>query len=157
MKVSRTRSMSAVGKTESRSGSRRLGPAVYMDINVNGVPTKALVDTGSPATIIIALDCVMDHTSDPCSMGRRDAAEILATRSSPGPVEGELMTLANTGLDMTENGSTTTHGCSTCRVRGCIVSIVVNLTPEIAKTSLEACTTLRRDVLARHEASTIGW
>jgi hypothetical protein len=34
-----------------------------------------------------------------------------------------------------ENGSTTTHGCSTCRVRGCIVSIVVNLTPEIAKTS----------------------
>ena len=52
----------------------------------------------------------------------------------PGPVEGELMTLANTGLDMTDNGSTTTHGCSTCRVRGCIVSIV-NLTPKIAKTS----------------------
>ena len=37
------------GKVEDRS---KLGPAVFADILVNGVPAKALIDTGSPATIV---------------------------------------------------------------------------------------------------------
>ena len=52
--------MGAVSKQESGTGaSRRLGPAVYTETKVNGVPTKTLVDIGSPATIIM-LDYVMD-------------------------------------------------------------------------------------------------
>ena len=30
----------------------RLGPTVYVPVAVNGVSTDALVDTGSPATIV---------------------------------------------------------------------------------------------------------
>ena len=56
----KTRSMSAVSNNEGPGkGTPRLGPAVYTKIKVNSTPTKALVDTGSPATII-ALDYVLD-------------------------------------------------------------------------------------------------
>ena len=54
----KTRTMSVVNKNRE-SGGKKLGPAVYTEVHVNGVPTRALVDTGSPATII-SLDYVMD-------------------------------------------------------------------------------------------------
>ena len=37
----------------------RLGQTVFSKILVNGVPTRALIDTGSPATIV-SLDYVLD-------------------------------------------------------------------------------------------------
>ena len=40
------------------SGGSRLGPSVYTEVCVNGVPTQTLIDTGSPATII-SLEFVM--------------------------------------------------------------------------------------------------
>ena len=43
----------------SEMGGRRLGPAVYTEILVNGIPTKTLIDTGSPATIV-SPDYIMD-------------------------------------------------------------------------------------------------
>ena len=43
----------------SRGESRRLGPVVYAEVRINGVPTKTLIDTGSPATIV-SLDYVLD-------------------------------------------------------------------------------------------------
>ena len=42
----------------SSGGVRRLGPSVFAEIRVNGTPTKALIDTGSPATIA-SLDCIL--------------------------------------------------------------------------------------------------
>ena len=110
-------------------------------------PSKRAVPNGATSA---SADCGTTHdgatsTSGDLATDTRDRATGASADSSttepiadsvPVPVEGELMTLANTGLDMTENGSTTTHRCSTCRVRGCIVSIVVNFTPKIAKTSL---------------------
>ena len=45
----RARKEASTRRTKRESG---LGPAVYTEIKVNGVPTTALVDTGSPATII---------------------------------------------------------------------------------------------------------
>jgi hypothetical protein len=39
-------------------GDNTLGPAMYTEVRVNGMPTRALVHTGSPATII-SLDHVM--------------------------------------------------------------------------------------------------
>ena len=44
---------------EPGGGTGRLGPCVVAEVSVNGVPTKALVDTGSPATIV-ALEFVID-------------------------------------------------------------------------------------------------
>ena len=43
---------------ECEVSGARLRPAVFATVGVNGVETKALVDTGSPATII-SLDLVM--------------------------------------------------------------------------------------------------
>ena len=43
---------------ECEASGSRLGPAVFATVGVNGVETKALVDTGSPATIV-SLDFVM--------------------------------------------------------------------------------------------------
>ena len=43
---------------ECEVSGARLGPAVFAAVGVNGVETKALVDTGSPATIV-SLDFVM--------------------------------------------------------------------------------------------------
>jgi len=40
-----------------------LGPTVFVDVEVNGVETPALVDTGSPATII-SLDFVLQILAD---------------------------------------------------------------------------------------------
>ena len=45
--------------TESAANVGRLGPSVFAEIWVNGVPVKALVDTGSPATIV-SLDFILD-------------------------------------------------------------------------------------------------
>ena len=36
-----------------------LGPAVSVELSVEGQPVKALVDTGSPVTII-SIDCLLD-------------------------------------------------------------------------------------------------
>ena len=36
----------------------RLGPSVFVEVQVNGVPTKTLIDTGLPATIV-SLDCIL--------------------------------------------------------------------------------------------------
>ena len=44
---------------EPGGGTGRLGPCVVAEVSVNGVPTKALMDTGSPATIV-ALEFVID-------------------------------------------------------------------------------------------------
>ena len=44
---------------EPGGGTGRLGPCDVAEVSVNGVPTKALVDTGSPATIV-ALEFVID-------------------------------------------------------------------------------------------------
>ena len=52
----RARTEASIGCEKRGKG---LGPAVYTEIEVNGVPTKTLVDTGSPATII-SLDHAMD-------------------------------------------------------------------------------------------------
>ena len=38
--------------TTSEGTVSQLGPTIFTSVKVNGVPTKALVDTGSPATII---------------------------------------------------------------------------------------------------------
>ena len=47
------------GMAMSQPGSSSmLGPTVLVEMKINGVPVKALVDTGSPATII-ALDWVL--------------------------------------------------------------------------------------------------
>jgi hypothetical protein len=42
-----TRNRGASGSTKAK-----LGPTVFVPVAVNGVTTKALIDTGSPATII---------------------------------------------------------------------------------------------------------
>ena len=39
--------------------SSKLGPSVFTEVRVNRVPAKALVDTGSPATIV-SLEFVLD-------------------------------------------------------------------------------------------------
>lgn len=49
--------LSTVSATED-DGRPRLGPTVLVDVEVNNVKTPALVDTGSPATII-SLDFVL--------------------------------------------------------------------------------------------------
>ena len=57
-----------------------LGPTVFVDVEVNGVKTTALVDTGSPATII-SLDFVMQivasqrHPSIPIEKWRKQTLE----------------------------------------------------------------------------------
>ena len=43
---------------DEKGSENRLGPSVLAEIHVNGVPTTALIDTGSPATII-SLDYVL--------------------------------------------------------------------------------------------------
>ena len=43
---------------ECEASGARLGPAVFATVGVNGVETKALVDTGSPSTVV-SLDFVM--------------------------------------------------------------------------------------------------
>ena len=45
--------------TAERGESSCLGPSITAEIHVNGVPTCALIDTGSPATVI-SLDFVLD-------------------------------------------------------------------------------------------------
>ena len=49
---------------EGEATGARLGPAVFATVGVNGVETKALVDTGSPATIV-SLDFVMTVLAKP--------------------------------------------------------------------------------------------
>ena len=47
----------------------QLGPVIFTTIEVNGVPAKTLVDTGSPATII-SLEFVLDvfaKNRSPCA------------------------------------------------------------------------------------------
>ena len=45
---------------ESGDEGSRLGPSLYTEVWVNGVPAKTLIDTGSLATII-SLEFVMDN------------------------------------------------------------------------------------------------
>ena len=50
----------------------QLGPSVFAEVQVNGVSTKALIDTGSPATII-SLDFVLDIFAE--QRDRRESPE----------------------------------------------------------------------------------
>ena len=53
---------SQVMNTMAAEGVRdnaKLGPSVFTEVRVNGVPAKALVDTGSPATIV-SLEFILD-------------------------------------------------------------------------------------------------
>ena len=110
-------------------------------------PSKRAVPDGATS---VSADRGTTHDGPTCTSGdlatdtRDGATGASADSSTTEPIADSVPrprgrrtddSIANTGLDMTENGSTTTHGCSTCKVRGCIVSIVVNLTPKIAKTS----------------------
>ena len=52
-----TKSMNSV--TTDGGGEHTLGPVPTYKVLVNGVPLKALIDTGSPATVI-SLDCLVD-------------------------------------------------------------------------------------------------
>ena len=45
--------------TEGTKDNVKLGPTVLAEVKVNGIPTRTLVDTGSPATIV-SLDFVLD-------------------------------------------------------------------------------------------------
>ena len=47
----------SVSRVGDNTGGR-LGPSVYTEVSVNGVPTRTLLDTGSPATIV-SLEFVM--------------------------------------------------------------------------------------------------
>lgn len=49
-------------------GKQQLGPTIWTEVLLEGTPVKALVDTGSPATIV----------------GLKFALEILATQRHPG-------------------------------------------------------------------------
>ena len=49
--------------TSSDSTSVKLGPAVYAEIEFEGYPVRALVDTGSPATIM-SLDCMLSALAE---------------------------------------------------------------------------------------------
>ena len=54
----RTRVLNTVA-AEGDSEDSRLGPSVMARVNVNGVPTLALIDTGSPATVV-SLEFLLD-------------------------------------------------------------------------------------------------
>ena len=54
-----TKKMASMNSVTSDSGERTLGPIPIYEVLVNGIPLKALVDTGSPATVI-SLDRVID-------------------------------------------------------------------------------------------------
>ena len=45
--------------TEPTIEDSHLGPSVTTKVYVNGVPTEALIDTGSPATVV-SLEFVLD-------------------------------------------------------------------------------------------------
>ena len=61
----------------------RLGPTVFADVLANGAPTRALVDTGSPATII-SMDFVLNIFAD--QKDRQQHPEQVMKRFSPPEV-----------------------------------------------------------------------
>ena len=75
--ASSTGVLNAMSSAES-AGKSRLGPSVLYPVEVNEVPTDALVDTGSPATIILlqfALKVLAKHRRSDETAQWREAAQ----------------------------------------------------------------------------------
>ena len=79
---------------------RKLGPTVFAELMVNGVPVQALIHTGLPATII-SLDCAMQVLArDGRKEGRTDTSWKGETLSKFAPPEVNLKSYRGQRLSM---------------------------------------------------------
>jgi len=104
--------MHQVAATEQGS-EPKLGPTVFAEVAVNGVPTRALIDTGSPATIIS-----LDFAMRVLTQGRKEGQtplhwkEETLKKFSPPEVtlksygEQQLRVIAQTPLCLSQEAST---------------------------------------------------
>ena len=67
-----TATMHRVTHDQVEAGVVKLGPAAYAKVEFEGCRVKALIDTGSPATIV-ALDCLLDALVKGCTKDQTPA------------------------------------------------------------------------------------
>ena len=77
----------------------QLGPTVFTEILVNGVPTKALADTGSPATII-SLDCALNLFADQGDQQQTPEQVVQRTIGKFSPPDTSLRNYGGDPLDI---------------------------------------------------------
>ena len=89
------------GVTHDQSGSEsvQLGPAVYSELEFEGCRVKALIDTGSPATIV-SLNCLLDSLAKGRMRDQTPAEWEAAVKRRLKPPEITLRSYGGGGLDL---------------------------------------------------------
>lgn len=91
--------MRGVTCEESHTETMQLGPTVYSDLEFEGCKVKALIDTGSPATIV-SLDYLLDALAKGRPRSQTPEEWIAAVRSRLQPAEVNLRSYGGGGLDI---------------------------------------------------------
>ena len=89
------------GVTHDQSGSEtvQLGPAVYSELEFEGCRVKALIDTGSLATIV-SLNCLLDSLAKGSMRDQTPAEWEAAVKRRLKPPEITLRSYGGGGLDL---------------------------------------------------------